>query len=312
MNSIICIVGTTASGKTDLSVQLAKHYDTEIISADSVQVYKGLDIGSAKPDLEEMQGICHHMISCVDINDKSFSVSKYREMAEPVVLDLLNKNKIPILTGGSGLYVSSVISPLNFAVESDDKIRKKLEEAYDKDAEALYKELKNIDPETAERLHVNDKKRIVRAMEVIEITHRKFSEYATSFEENNRKNLFDTLKIGIDIERTELYNRINQRVELMLEKGLMDEAKSIYDFGYDRNLPAMQSIGYKELFDYFDGNCSLDEAVEKIKQNTRRYAKRQLTWYRRDADVKWIQFSEDKTLMYRQAIQICDAFLEGK
>ncbi len=285
---IICIVGPTACHKTETSIELAKRTNGEIVSADSVQVYIGMDIGSAKPTIEEQQGIKHHMIDCVSINTPEFSVSQFRILALQAIDDILTRGKTPIVVGGSGLYVNALTFPLGFAIPRDDKIRKEMESLYENNPHDAFDRLIIVDPITAERLHVNDKKRVIRALEVYACSGKPLSSYGNDFtNESGNTAPCEPLMIGLDMDRKLLYERINLRVDLMMKNGLLDEAKRIYDVGYDAKLPAMQSIGYRQLFSYFSGVCTLNEAIEKIKLDTRHFAKRQLTWFRRDKRIVW-------------------------
>jgi tRNA dimethylallyltransferase len=287
-NRIVCVVGPTACHKTEFSISLAERVNGEIVSADSVQVYLGMDIGSAKPTLEERRGIPHHMIDCVPIDTPEFSVSQYRSMASEAIEDILRRGKTPIVVGGSGLYVNALTYPLGFAVPKDEGARKRMEALYDSDPNVAYTRLALIDPETASRLHLNDKKRIVRALEVFECSGKPLSSYGNDFQNTGGgEALFEPLLFGLDIERALLYKRIDLRVDQMLASGLAAEARGIYDRGYSRNLPAMQSIGYRQLFCVFDGETTLEQATEQIKLDTRHFAKRQLTWFRRDQRIRW-------------------------
>ena len=285
---IVCIVGPTACHKTECSILLAERTGGEIVSADSVQVYEGMDIGSAKPTPEEQSRAPHHMIGCVPIGTPDFSVSQYRAMASDAIHGVLQRNHVPIVVGGSGLYVNALTFPLGFAVPKDKQARNRMEALYEGDPAAAYEKLAAIDPETAGRLHPNDKKRIVRALEVFECSGKPLSAYGNDFsnQQNNRPP-FEPLMIGLTMDRAALYHRIGLRVDAMLKNGLVAEAEAIYQNGYDHALPAMQSIGYRQLFSYFDGNGTLEEAVETIKQDTRRFAKRQMTWFKRDKRIQW-------------------------
>lgn len=287
-NRIVCVVGPTACHKTEFSILLAERVNGEIVSADSVQVYLGMDIGSAKPTLDERRGIPHHMIDCVPIQTPEFSVSQYRKMASEAIGDILSRGKTPIVVGGSGLYINALTFPLGFAVPKDEEARKRMEALYDLDSNAAYARLALIDPDTASRLHQNDKKRIVRALEVFECSGKPLSSFGNDFQNTACSDApFEPLLFGLDMDRELLYRRIDQRVGQMLLNGLVAEAKGIYDCGYSRNLPAMQSIGYRQLFEVFDGKTTLEQAVEQIKLDTRHFAKRQLTWFRRDKRIRW-------------------------
>jgi len=311
---VICIVGPTASGKTSLSIALAKRLNTEIVSADSVQIFREMDIGSAKPSIEERDGVPHHLIDCLDIDTKGYSVSMFRELCYPILDSLNEQGKVPLVVGGSGLYISAIVDPLQFAVPSDASIRKVLEEEYKHDRYAVFSELKQVDPLTAERLHPNDEKRVVRALEVYRCSGKPLSYYGNDFRNSEQKKApYESLQIGLQLDRELLYERINRRVDLMMEAGLLKEAQSIYERGYDRRLPAMLSIGYRQLFQYFDGLCTLEEAIALIKQETRRFAKRQMTWFRRDQRIHWIETDgTDSDCVLAQATDLCEDFLGDK
>ncbi|HOG62663.1 MAG TPA: tRNA (adenosine(37)-N6)-dimethylallyltransferase MiaA [Sedimentibacter sp.] len=299
MNKIIVIVGPTAVGKTYISVELAKKLNTEIISADSMQIYKGMNIGTAKITEEEKQGIIHHMIDIIN-PDEEYSVSEFKYDAEKIIDRLLSENRIPIIVGGSGLYVNSLIYDLDFG---NTKSNKKLREYYtyyykEHGEDALYDKLLKIDPVAAEKIHKNNIKRIIRALEVYDITGVKFSELNTDIRKKSNK--YDCILIGLSMERKVLYERINQRVDEMLSKGLVDEVSSLIKKGYGKNLVSMRGIGYKEIIEYLEGNTDYEEAVNTLKQNTRRFAKRQYTWFLKDENVKWFSMDNpseiDKTL----------------
>jgi tRNA dimethylallyltransferase len=299
MNKIIVIVGPTAVGKTYISVELAKKLNTEIISADSMQIYKGMNIGTAKITEEEKQGIIHHMIDIIS-PDEEYSVSEFKYDAEKIIDRLLSENRIPIIVGGSGLYVNSLIYDLDFG---NTKSNKKLREYYtyyykEHGEDALYDKLLKIDPVAAEKIHKNNIKRIIRALEVYDITGVKFSELNTDIRKKSNK--YDCILIGLSMERKVLYERINQRVDEMLSKGLVDEVNSLIKKGYRKNLVSMRGIGYKEIIEYLEGNTDYEEAVNTLKQNTRRFAKRQYTWFLKDENVKWFSVDNpseiDKTL----------------
>ncbi len=290
---IVCIVGPTACHKTELSIELAKRTSGEIVSADSVQVYFDMDIGSAKPSLKERQGIPHHLIDCVAIDTKDFSVSMFRSMASAAIDEIITRRNTPIVVGGSGLYVNALTYPLGFAIPKDDSIRELASKEYDQNPSTAYERLKCVDPVSAEKLHPNDKKRIVRALEVFDCSGRPLSSYGTDFLNiSGELALFEPLMIGLNMDRNLLYQRINLRVDRMMQQGLVEEARAIYDKKYESSLPALRSIGYQQLFAYFDGACSLEDAVEQIKQDTRHFAKRQLTWFRRDERIRWCDVTD--------------------
>lgn len=289
-NKIIVIVGPTAVGKTYVSVELAKKLNTEIISADSMQIYKGMAIGTAKITEQEKHGIIHHMIDIIE-PDENFSVSDFKYDSEKIIDELLLDNKIPVIVGGSGLYVNSLIYDLDFGnAKSDTKLREYYTYYYNEHGEdALYDKLLRIDPEAAEKIHKNNVKRVIRALEVYDLTGIKFSELNTDIRKESNK--YNCILIGLSMERKLLYERINQRVDEMLSNGLIEEVKSLIDKGYDKNLVSMMGIGYKEIIDYLEGNMDLEETVNILKRNTRRFAKRQFTWFLKDENVKW--FSMD-------------------
>lgn len=280
---IICIVGPTASGKTGLGIELAKKIDAEIISADSMQIYKGLDIGTAKVTDEEAEGIKHHMIDICDVHEK-FSVADFKNMCYDKIDEILSRNKNVIIVGGTGLYVSSVVYNMNFdEQEIDLEYRRYLENlAKDTSNEEVYKILQEVDPDTAKLIHPNNLKRVIRAIEIAKDSNVLKSQHM----ENEKKRIeeeeskYDFLVFFLDWPREELYDRINKRVEIMLNEGIIDEARRVYDMNLDTDNTCMQAIGYKEFFPYFKGNCTLDESVEKLKQESRRYAKRQITWFK--------------------------------
>lgn len=309
---ILCIVGPTACHKTDASILLAHALGGEVVSADSVQVYTGMDVGSAKPTLSEREGIRHHMLDCVPIDTPDFSVSRYREMACAAIDDILTRGLLPILVGGSGLYVNAIIDPLNFAVPADVEIREALSYAFDISPQAVFDELLACDPATAERLHIHDKKRIVRALEVYRCSGKPLSAFGNDFSNRTkRESRYAPVMIGLNMERALLHERIEQRVDRMIAGGLLAEAREIYDAGYDRSLPAMQSIGYQQLFRWFDGEISLKDAILIVKRDTRRFARRQLTWFRRDNRINWLdvtRYDEDtKQVILNLAKELLEA-----
>lgn len=289
---LIAVCGPTASGKTSLAVSLAETFDGEVVSADSMQIYKGMDIGTAKPAIEEMRGIKHHMLDIAEI-DSSFNVSDYCEQAHKIIKAINDAGKLAFIAGGTGLYVDSLINDIDFMQgQCDDSVRIKLSEIADTQGSAvLHDMLCRLDPDAASQIHSNNTKRVIRALEHIEITGEKFSEYKKRAAE--RESRYNPLMLFIDHDRQVLYNRIDKRVDLMIENGLLDEARRIYDNNYNRELTAMCAIGYKELFEYFDGICDLQTAIDNIKQNSRHYAKRQLTWFRRNKNLYHIDGSNN-------------------
>ena len=287
---ILAVVGATASGKTSLGVELAKKYNGEVISADSMQIYKGLDIASAKPTTEEMQGIPHHLIDFLD-RDVSFSVSDYVKLANEKIKDIISREKLPIIVGGTGLYIDSLLNNVKFSEGGSDEVyREKLYTiAREKGNEYLYNILLETDPLSAETIHMNNLVRVIRALEVFHVTGRRFSELKA--ESRLIESPYDSLIIGLNFhDRQILYDRINKRVDEMLKMGLVDEAKNVWKAGNQKT--ASNAIGYKELIPYFENIMTISECVDRIKQETRRYAKRQLTWFRKNTRIQWIFLDE--------------------
>jgi tRNA dimethylallyltransferase len=291
---VLVIAGPTASGKTKISIELAKRLNGEIISADSMQIYKDMNIGTAKPTEEEKSNIPHYMLDFLEVGEK-FSVAQYKEMAMKYIEDILSRGKTPIIVGGTGLYINSIVEEINYEkqIEENKEIRKELEEeAREHGNERLYEELKKVDPEAATRIHLNDTKRIVRALEVFRLTGTNITEYQKLSKQNDKK--YDYKIVGLYIDREKLYSRINERVELMIKLGLEDEAKKVIELVKDKGrLTSFQAIGYKEFLPYFEGKTSLQETIDNIKQESRRYAKRQITWFKRTEGLTWIDMSCD-------------------
>lgn len=287
MNPIICIAGPTASGKTALAVALARELDGEVVSCDSMQVYKRMDIGTAKPSPEERQGIPHHMIDVAEPWE-DYSVSRYCADAAPIVEDIVSRGKTAIIAGGTGLYMDSLIRGNDFAPFPSTGVRERLEREADREGmEALLPRLREVDPEAAARLHLSDRKRIIRAMEV-------YLETGETITAHNRRTQalpprFAPVWLGLDFEsRAELYSRIDRRVDVMLEAGLLEEIRALLRSGIPEKCTAMQAIGYKEFVDALDGRCTIEEAADQVRQSSRRYAKRQLTWFRRNKAIHWL------------------------
>lgn len=294
-NRIIVLVGPTAVGKTYTSVELAKKFNTEIISADSMQIYKYMDIGTAKVTEDEKQGIPHHMIDII-YPDENYSVLEFKNDAEILIDKLLMDNKTPVIVGGSGLYVNSLIYDLHFGkVKSDLKIRDYYTSMYNEHGEDyLYNKLIEVDPESADKIHKNNVKRVIRALEVHDITGKKFSQMNTDIRKKSDK--YEPILIGLSMDRKILYERINERVDNMINDGLIDEVKGLLNKGYNKNLVSMQGIGYKEIVDYLEGHIELEESINILKRNTRRFAKRQFTWFLNDENVKWFNISTVKEI----------------
>ena len=313
---IVCIVGPTACHKTELSIELAKRIEGEIVSADSVQVYIDLDIGSAKPSVEERQGIVHHLIDCLPIDTPEFSVSMFRSLAASAIAEISARHHAPIVVGGSGLYVNALTYPLGFAIPRNDSIRERISIEYDQNPQAVYDRLERIDAQTATRLHRNDKKRIVRALEVFDCSGQTLSSYGADFQNSaGEAALFEPMLVGLQMDRALLYERINLRVDQMMEHGLLEEARRIFEAKHDPNLPAMRSIGYQQLFSYFRGECTLADAVETIKLDTRHFSKRQLSWFRRDERIVWYdvtRWDEIKNDLIKQIAQDANDWIERK
>ena len=294
MDNVICVVGPTASGKTALSVALAKALGGEVISADSMQLYRGMDVGTAKVTPEEMDGIPHHMIDVADPWE-SFSAARYVEMADPILRDILRRGKTAIIAGGTGLYVDALIAGRTFAPYPETGRRQALEqEAEELGMEHMLSRLKAVDPDSAARLHPADRKRIIRALEVYEETGKTITQH--NLETKALPDSYQPVWIGLTYEpRQQLYNRIDLRVDKMLEQGLLEEIRGLLDRGTPRECTAMQAIGYKEFLPVLDGTMPLETAVEQVKQGSRRYAKRQLTWFRRNSKVHWILQNRETT-----------------
>lgn len=287
MDKIICIAGPTASGKTELAVQLAKALNGEVISCDSMQIYRHMDIGTAKPEPAEMEGVPHHMLNVADPQE-SFSVSRYVEMADPILQRILSQGKTAILAGGTGLYMDAMIKGNSFAPCPSTGRRQALEAQVQKEGILpLLRQLESIDPDSAKRLHPSDEKRIIRAMEVYLETGKTITQHNLETQAIPPK--YTPVWLGLDFaERAALYQRIDLRVDWMMKAGLLEEVKKLLAMGIPETTTAMQAIGYKELAAALHGQCTIEEAVSQIKQSSRRYAKRQLTWFRRNSAIRWI------------------------
>ena len=295
---ILVIGGPTAVGKTETSINIAKKLNGEIISADSMQIYKYMDIGSAKVTLEEMDGVKHHMIDVVNPNEP-YSVSDYMNMGKKALSQIYKKNKLPIIAGGTGLYINSLTCKMDFTeAKKDETYRENLENLANKlGNEYIHQMLKDIDIKSYEDIHPNNRKRVIRALEVYKLTGTPFSSY--NLGEDIYNSPYDIYYFVLTMNREKLYSRINKRVDIMMEKGLLNECIKLKDMGYDSSMQSMQGIGYKELFYYLEGRVSLEDAVNMIKQGSRNYAKRQLTWFRRDKRVKFL----DKDSLSQEEIE---------
>lgn len=297
-DKIIVLAGPTAVGKTELSIKLAERLNGEIVSVDSMQIYKYMDIGSAKVTKEEMRGIVHHMIDIVE-PDVAFTVSDYKNLAMNIIKDILSRGKLPILTGGTGLYINSLTCNMTFTdAEQDKEYRDSLNKLADEFGnEFIHEKLKEIDPISYNEIHFNNRKRVIRALEVYKLTNKPFSSFNAG--EAIYKSDFDVRYFVLNMDRDALYKRINKRVDIMMEKGLIDECINLKNKGYNSSVQSMQGIGYKEILRYLEGDISLNEAVELIKKGSRNYAKRQLTWFRRDPRAIFINkdnYNEEEIL----------------
>ena len=299
MKPLLMICGPTACHKSETALRLAERMGGEILSIDSVAVYRGMDIGSAKPDLSERRRVPHHLIDIVDPDDVSFSVAVFQREADRVLADLAARNIQPILVGGSGLYCDAVLEDMGYALPSDGDLRKRLEGEYDADPRIFFEQMARDDGPSGQKLHVNDKKRVVRAREVFLLSGRPFSSFNQEYYAAQRTSRYTAVRVGLTMPREKLYDSIDQRVDRMMAQGLLDEVKGLKAKGYDRSLPAMQAIGYAQLLAYLEGEVSLETAMENIKRATRQFAKRQLTWFRRDERIRWFD-CEDYEEAYRE------------
>ena len=293
MQKVIVIAGPTASGKTSLGVELAKKINGEVISADSMQIYKDMTIGTAKPTPEETENIPHYLIDFVS-PDERYSVADFKKDAEEKIDEILAKGKVPIIVGGTGLYIDSLVYGIEFPdIEYDEEYRNSLmkEAETEEGLNKLYEEAKKIDPEAMEKISPSDKKRISRVLEIYHATGKTKTELEIKSREKGVK--YDYIVFAIDWDREKLYERINLRVDIMIEQGLVDEVKNVYN-KYEKFPTAMQGLGYKEVVEYLEGKISFEEMVDKIKLETRHFAKRQLTWFRKNKDIIWIDGQQDK------------------
>ncbi len=300
---IVAVAGPTASGKTALSVRLAKYYSGEIISADSMQIYKGMSIATAKPTKDEMQGIPHHLMDLLEPRE-SFSVSQYVKLAHEKAAEITARGNLPIICGGTGLYMRSFLENISFSEEeTDESLRAALMEQYrTRGGQAMIEYIRTFDPETAQKLLPSNSKRIIRAIEIYKLTGKTMSRQI--LESRSEPSPYDIAAIGITYaDRQKLYDRINKRVDIMMKNGLLEEAESFYKSEIGNTASA--AIGYKELKPYLDGEVSLEQAVDKLKQETRHYAKRQLTWFKRDKYIKWIE-ADKCSDVYNEAVKIID------
>ncbi|KAB2456849.1 tRNA (adenosine(37)-N6)-dimethylallyltransferase MiaA [Bacillus sp. CH140a_4T] len=286
---VAVIIGPTAVGKTKLSIDLAKALNGEIISGDSMQIYRTMDIGTAKVTKEEMDGIPHYMVD-IKNPEESFSVAEFQERVRKHIREITERGKLPIIVGGTGLYIQSVLFDYQFTDDAGDTTyREQMEKlAVERGVEYVHKKLQEVDPESAERIHVNNVRRVIRALEIFHTTGEKMSD---QLEKQENELLYDVSLIGLTMDREMLYDRINLRVDIMMEQGLLEEVEGLYNSGI-RDCQSIQAIGYKEVYDYFEDRVSLEEAVSQLKTNSRRYAKRQLTWFRNKMDVTWFDVTD--------------------
>lgn len=291
MKPLIILTGPTAVGKTALSIRLAKAIGGEIISADSMQVYRRMDIGSAKIIKEEMMGVPHHLIDVLE-PDEEFNVTVFQKLAKAAVEEIYSRGNIPIVAGGTGFYIQALLNDIDFTENGEDtSIRDELEAiAKEKGAEHLHGMLLAIDPESAKQIHANNIKRVIRAIEYYRQTGERISEH--NKREREKESPYDFLYYVVNTDRDILYQRIDQRVDEMMKQGLVQEVKELKDSGCTRNMVSMQGLGYKEILDYLQGECTLSEAVYLLKRDTRHFAKRQITWFKRERDVKWLNLPD--------------------
>lgn len=301
MNKVVVIAGPTAVGKTSISIKLAKRINSEIISADSMQVYRGMDIGSAKISISEMDGVPHHLIDVLEPTE-DFNVYIFQKMAKEALLDIQARGRIPIIVGGTGFYIQALLYDIDFNAEDNTEVRARLtREANDLGAKKLHERLSELDPEYARTVHYNNVKRVIRALEYIELNGRKFSTH--NKEEGCKSSPYDFSYFVLNDLRQRLYQNIDLRVDIMLKNGLADEVKRLKNLGLNQSNVSMQGLGYKQILDYLDEKCSLEEAISRIKLETRHFAKRQLTYFRHEREIEWINknefdYDEEKMLQH--------------
>ena len=294
MDKLIVVLGPTAVGKTALSIALAKRFSTEVISGDSMLIYRNMDIGTAKPSIEEQDGVVHHLVDIIEPTE-SFDVTTFIEMARAKIREINERGQVPILAGGTGLYIKALLEGYQFNVTpQNEAFRQEMETvAREQGVEELHRRLAEVQPETAARLHPNDIRRVIRALEVATFG----GETVSQEKEDETACLYDVAVIGLTSERSLLYERINQRVEQMMADGLLDEVKGLLESGVPADAQSMKGIGYKELVAYLDGKCTLEEAVDEIKKGTRHFAKRQFTWYRKMPYIDWYEVKTKKDII---------------
>ena len=306
--NLLVLVGPTAVGKTKLSIEIAKAFSCEIISGDSMQVYRGMDIGTAKIQSSEMEGIPHHLIDVLN-PDEPFSVAQFQDSCRQLIPEIGERGKLPFIVGGTGLYVESVCYEYQFTdTGADEGFRSQMQNIADGEGnEALHARLAAVDPQSAERLHPNDVRRVIRALEIYHMSGMTLS---SQLESQNKQSPYNLCIIGLTMDRQMLYNRIEQRIDEMMDAGLVDEVRSLLGRGFTRNLISMQGLGYKEILEHLEDGVPLEDAVTKLKRDTRRFAKRQLSWFRHMKDISWVDVTEHKN--FSGNLEAVRAIIAGK
>lgn len=306
--NLLVLVGPTAVGKTKLSIEIAKAFSCEIISGDSMQVYRGMDIGTAKIQSSEMEGIPHHLIDVLN-PDEPFSVAQFQDSCRQLIPEIGERGKLPFIVGGTGLYVESVCYEYQFTdTGADDEFRSQMQNLADEEGnEALHARLGAVDPQSAERLHPNDVRRVIRALEIY---HMSGTTLSSQLESQNKQSPYNLCIIGLTMDRQMLYNRIEQRIDEMMDAGLVDEVRSLLGRGFTRNLISMQGLGYKEILEHLEDGVPLEDAVTKLKRDTRRFAKRQLSWFRHMKDISWVDVTDHKN--FSGNLEAVRAIIAGK
>ncbi|MCM3039191.1 tRNA (adenosine(37)-N6)-dimethylallyltransferase MiaA [Paenibacillus motobuensis] len=306
--NLLVLVGPTAVGKTKLSIEIAKAFSCEIISGDSMQVYRGMDIGTAKIQSSEMEGIPHHLIDVLN-PDEPFSVAQFQDSCRQLIPEIGERGKLPFIVGGTGLYVESVCYEYQFTdTGADEEFRSQMQNLADEEGnEALHARLAAVDPQSAERLHPNDVRRVIRALEIY---HMSGTTLSSQLESQNKQSPYNLCIIGLTMDRQMLYNRIEQRIDEMMDAGLVDEVRSLLGQGFTRNLISMQGLGYKEILEHLEDGVPLEDAVTKLKRDTRRFAKRQLSWFRHMKDISWVDVTDHKN--FSGNLEAVRAIIAGK
>jgi tRNA dimethylallyltransferase len=310
---VVCVVGPTGVGKSEVAIEICKRYSGEVISADSMQIYRGMVIGTAKLKMSEQEGVAHHLLDVIDPTD-TFTVAMWKERAEGIIGQLQKQDLVPVVCGGTGLYVRSLTDDLTFSVKPQNSVvRDQWQSFYEHNGSmALHEELKKVDPKSAARIHPNDVKRVIRALEVAEVGDERLSQ---SYDWTPKQGRYQTLLLGLWMDRAALYERVNRRVDKMVQQGLFEEVEDLLRHGLTRHHAAMQAIGYKEVVAFMEGETTKDEAIAAVKQNTRRYVKRQLSWFRRDPRISWFERTVEGEFVPGEKMrfwQLIEEFLEGK